>query len=54
MKCVLISSEGAEVLFYWADPDFLAILQQRFGIQDQNGDEVRSEERISTNAGAAD
>ncbi|XP_058044885.1 BLOC-3 complex member HPS1 isoform X1 [Ahaetulla prasina] len=49
MKCVLISSEGAEVLFYWADPDFLAILQQRFGIQDQNDDEVRSEERISTN-----
>uniref|UniRef100_A0A8C5SEP8 HPS1 biosis of lysosomal organelles complex 3 subunit 1 n=1 Tax=Laticauda laticaudata TaxID=8630 RepID=A0A8C5SEP8_LATLA len=39
MKCVLISTEGAEVLFYWADPDFLAILHRRFGNQDQNGDE---------------
>lgn len=54
MKCILISSEGAEVLFYWADPDFMAILHQRFGTQDQHDDEVRSEERISRNAGAGD
>ncbi|KAM6444217.1 BLOC-3 complex member HPS1 isoform 1-T2 [Liasis olivaceus] len=49
MKCVLISSEGAEVLFYWADPDFMAILHQRFGTQDQNGDEIPSvEDSINT------
>uniref|UniRef100_A0A670ZVU4 HPS1 biosis of lysosomal organelles complex 3 subunit 1 n=1 Tax=Pseudonaja textilis TaxID=8673 RepID=A0A670ZVU4_PSETE len=49
MKCVLISTEGAEVLFYWADPDFLAILHQRFGNQDQNGDEIPSvEDSINT------
>ncbi|KAL7990700.1 hypothetical protein Chor_014130 [Crotalus horridus] len=43
------NSEGAEVLFYWADPDFMAILHQRFGTQDQNDDEIPSvEDSINT------
>nr|XP_056705773.1 BLOC-3 complex member HPS1 [Euleptes europaea] len=49
MKCILVASEGAEVLFYWADPDFLASLHQRFGVHDQNGDEPPAlEDSINT------
>ncbi|XP_067321977.1 BLOC-3 complex member HPS1 isoform X3 [Anolis sagrei] len=49
MKCVLITSEGAEVLFYWADPDFLATLQQRFGADHPNGDKPPAvEDSINT------
>uniref|UniRef100_A0ABM5G2E3 BLOC-3 complex member HPS1 isoform X1 n=2 Tax=Pogona vitticeps TaxID=103695 RepID=A0ABM5G2E3_9SAUR len=49
MKCALIASEGAEVLFYWADADFVAILQQRFGAGDQSSDESPAlEDRINT------
>ncbi|XP_060097840.1 BLOC-3 complex member HPS1 isoform X1 [Heteronotia binoei] len=49
MKCILIASEGAEVLFYWADPDFLASLHQRFGAHDQSGDEIPAlEDSINT------
>ncbi|XP_048362685.1 Hermansky-Pudlak syndrome 1 protein isoform X1 [Sphaerodactylus townsendi] len=49
MKCVVVSSESAEVLFYWADPDFLASLHQRFGNHNQSGDEPpASEDSINT------
>ncbi|XP_070609055.1 BLOC-3 complex member HPS1 isoform X1 [Erythrolamprus reginae] len=49
MKCVLISSEGAEVLFYRADTDFLAMLHQRFESKDQKEDERPSvEDSINT------
>ncbi|XP_062988549.1 BLOC-3 complex member HPS1 [Elgaria multicarinata webbii] len=49
MKCVLITSEGAEVLFYWADLEFMAILHQRFGAHDQGGDEPPAlEDSINT------
>nr|XP_020667683.1 Hermansky-Pudlak syndrome 1 protein isoform X1 [Pogona vitticeps]XP_020667684.1 Hermansky-Pudlak syndrome 1 protein isoform X1 [Pogona vitticeps] len=49
MKCALIASEGAEVLFYWADADFVATLQQRFGAGDQSSDESPAlEDRINT------
>ncbi|KAH0623843.1 hypothetical protein JD844_007003 [Phrynosoma platyrhinos] len=49
MKCVLITSEGAEVLFYWADPDFMAILHQRFGAHNPNGDKPPAvEDSINT------
>ncbi|XP_077786259.1 BLOC-3 complex member HPS1 isoform X5 [Podarcis muralis] len=49
MKCVLITSEVAEVLFYWADPEFMAILHQRFGGHDQGGGEAPAlEDSINT------
>ncbi|XP_061492296.1 BLOC-3 complex member HPS1 isoform X2 [Rhineura floridana] len=49
MKCVLITSDVAEVLFYWADPDFMAILHQRFGGHDQGGDKPPAlEDTINT------
>ncbi|XP_015271411.1 PREDICTED: Hermansky-Pudlak syndrome 1 protein [Gekko japonicus] len=49
MKCILVASEGAEVLFYWADPDFLASLHERFGAHDQSGDEPPAlEDSINT------
>ncbi|XP_078245525.1 BLOC-3 complex member HPS1 isoform X3 [Pogona vitticeps] len=49
MKCALIASEGAEVLFYWADADFVATLQPRFGAGDQSSDESPAlEDRINT------
>ncbi|XP_053245507.1 BLOC-3 complex member HPS1 isoform X2 [Podarcis raffonei] len=49
MKCVLITSEVAEVLFYWADPEFMAILHQRFGGHDPGGGEAPAlEDSINT------
>ncbi|XP_054838620.1 BLOC-3 complex member HPS1 isoform X2 [Eublepharis macularius] len=49
MKCILVASESAEVLFYWADPDFLTSLHQRFGTHGQSGDELPAlEDSINT------
>ncbi|XP_042315482.1 Hermansky-Pudlak syndrome 1 protein isoform X2 [Sceloporus undulatus] len=49
MKCVLITSEGAEVLFYWADRDFTTILHQRFGAHHPNDDKPPAvEDSINT------
>ncbi|XP_053167721.1 BLOC-3 complex member HPS1 isoform X2 [Hemicordylus capensis] len=49
MKCVLIASEGAEVLFYWADPDFLTRLHQRFGAHGEgSGEPPALEDSINT------
>uniref|UniRef100_A0A8C4ZWT9 HPS1 biogenesis of lysosomal organelles complex 3 subunit 1 n=1 Tax=Gadus morhua TaxID=8049 RepID=A0A8C4ZWT9_GADMO len=37
MKCLLIASESAEVLFYWTDPEFRQNVQDQYGASQEEG-----------------
>ncbi|XP_029926456.1 BLOC-3 complex member HPS1 [Myripristis murdjan] len=37
MKCLLIASESAEVLFHWTDPEFQQNVQEQYGASQEEG-----------------
>lgn len=41
MKCLLIASESAEVLFYWTDTEFQENIQEQYGAAQEEGQGVR-------------
>nr|XP_043902385.1 Hermansky-Pudlak syndrome 1 protein isoform X1 [Solea senegalensis]XP_043902386.1 Hermansky-Pudlak syndrome 1 protein isoform X1 [Solea senegalensis] len=49
MKCLLIASESAEVLFHWTDPEFQQSIQQQYGASQEDGQGLPAfEDSIST------
>ncbi|XP_044069130.1 Hermansky-Pudlak syndrome 1 protein isoform X8 [Siniperca chuatsi] len=49
MKCLLIASESAEVLFHWTDPEFQQSIQEQYGASQEEGQGLPAfEDSIST------
>lgn len=45
MKCLLIASESAEVLFHWTDPEYQQHIQEQYGASQEEGQGVRRSRR---------
>lgn len=49
MKCLLIASESADILFHWTDPEFHQNVQQQYGASQEEGHGLPAfEDSIST------
>ncbi|XP_061084602.1 Hermansky-Pudlak syndrome 1 protein [Conger conger] len=49
MKCLLVTSESAELLFYWTDPEFEQTIQEQYGASQEEGQRPPAfEDSIST------
>ncbi|KAG9275307.1 Hermansky-Pudlak syndrome 1 protein [Astyanax mexicanus] len=49
MKCLLVATESAEVLFYWTDPEFEHNVQEQYGAsQEEEGRPPAFEDSINT------
>lgn len=47
MKCLLIASESAEVLFHWSDREYRQNIQEKYGVSQEEGEGVRRRRTIN-------
>lgn len=46
MKCLLIASESAEMLFYWTDLEFQQNIQEQYGASQEEGHGVKLKKAV--------